>query len=925
MRVETRCSWSVGGDTQALIAGQTLQVSLTVNSTVTGLTPAANLAGGDSLNASWGSSAIATAKDNYAVSGENTKYGSGSGSGSVAITAGSTGQHKTIEFACLVDAGMGTTFTDWNYVWVEGPTPTASATPSISPTITETPTITTTPTITETPTITPTSTETPTATPTKDGNASGAGNDLAGLLGGLGLAGGVLGALLAAAGLLAILIDRGNKGGKQPPKPKGPQPPIPEPPQIHYSLRASTGSVDIRPQQPASVYLQALRVPLEGEPVIAPEAKIQVIVPETPAGLAAWPTSGMGSLECTFSIPTPKVCENLTVLAIATVGEQVKARTYVHVNILPVYELELKWEDPKQAALQVDGKEVRAWALVTAIPPDPNTGQDVLAQKVDVSMQGPNKDWIRQPLKPYIQEDKQWNAIAAVRPGAGSELQPGSPNLVANFSLGGQQLVARLPVELNQAVVLGAWVNGKKEADAIYNRKQAPAGWDFSEIVTFFHAPDNESKPSQPTFAYGFDTPPIQAEPPILDVTDFFESATIQGQYVIKVALKEATDLDTCFGETPADQRKIKVKVFVKDDKGNEYTDFVTYRVRPMVTFCVHAFEGTPSARNPQHEYREIGFKEEMGLVANGDDILRLAGYFMLTDKLAKSGPDPEERLDIGGGCGFAWRNPQDDLDFGEPQNDEVNSKDGFLCFEIKSKGALEATPDRINAVHNLILKPALRSDIPAAYSVEADVLEVKIAMQFLRLRLWVVPGVYRHTSEAVAYLDVLPAHQALADQELCLTTEAPAGMGLNLQDCLAKQNTYAHGSASPCGPGAVRWHLRYTGISWDGMTGAEFKVRVGLEDPPDEKWRADKRIHVHENLVALLNDLAEDAALARQINNPDRQDLVPVLEMPSLPTNRPWDTPENIEANSRDLKKDLRWSLAWPPHRDQPAHSNPE
>ena len=276
-----------------------------------------------------------------------------------------------------------------------------------------------------------------------------------GALGLIGLAAGGIGALLAAAGLAAILIDRRNNVSKQPAEPSGLGPPEAGSAQIHYTLQTNTSSVEVRPNVPAPVYFQALRIPPEGEPVIAPEATIQVIVTETPAGLAASPTTGTGSLECTFSIPTPKVCENLTVVAIAMVGEQVKARAYVHVYILPVYKLELEWEDSSQAALQADGKEVRAWARVTASPPDPETPPDRLVKKIDVRVQGPNSAWIRQPLKPSIQEGKQWNPISAVRPEAEAELQPGNPELVANFSAGGQQLVARLPVELNRDVVQG--------------------------------------------------------------------------------------------------------------------------------------------------------------------------------------------------------------------------------------------------------------------------------------------------------------------------------------------------------------------------------------------------------------------------------------------------------------------------------------
>ena len=112
VRVETSCSWSVGGDTQRLFAGQALQVSLTINTTATGLTAAANLASGDSVVVYGLGGDFVQARDEYAVSSLNTDSAQGSGSGSLAIPAGSSGQTKTIEFRCLVDAGMGTAYTD---------------------------------------------------------------------------------------------------------------------------------------------------------------------------------------------------------------------------------------------------------------------------------------------------------------------------------------------------------------------------------------------------------------------------------------------------------------------------------------------------------------------------------------------------------------------------------------------------------------------------------------------------------------------------------------------------------------------------------------------------------------------------------------------------------------------------------------------
>ncbi len=287
------------------------------------------------------------------------------------------------------------------------------------------------------------------------GSGTQVGNGLAGLLEVVAVVAGLIGALLMAAGVVALVLDYRNQGSHPPSKPIVSTPTSPEPPQIRYSLRVSATLLELHAREHVPVYFQALRIPPMGGPVIAPEAMIKVIVPETPGRLAASPVSAMGSLECDFSAPEPQVCESLTVLAIAMVGEQVKARAYLHVHILPLYELEMKWEDPQQPALQMGGKEVLVWARVNTIPPDPDSYPDVLAKLIDVRVEGPNSDWIRHPLKPYLQFERQWIPIAVVRPAAGAELLPGNPDLVANFTASHQSVVARLPVELDHAGIPG--------------------------------------------------------------------------------------------------------------------------------------------------------------------------------------------------------------------------------------------------------------------------------------------------------------------------------------------------------------------------------------------------------------------------------------------------------------------------------------
>jgi hypothetical protein len=118
---------------------------------------------------------------------------------------------------------------------------------------------------------------------------------------------------------------------------------------------------------------------------------------------------------------------------------------------------------------------------------------------------------------------------------------------------------------------------------------------------------------------------------------------------------------------------------------------------------------------------------------------------------------------------------------------DDARTQDGWLCFGLQSQKPLEATPERLSADHRLVCHLALQSDASATYALESETAEIKIRVQYLRLRLWVVPGLRRHTSEAVAHLELQPSHRPLGEQALYLTTEAPPGMGLNLDGCASQ------------------------------------------------------------------------------------------------------------------------------------------
>ena len=876
------CSWGFGADTQILRPGQNLDISLSVTSSETA--NYTGLGGQDTLQVSafggsGGGGSIQTKFTSTGSSVQATKQGV------VTLTIHAipdmAEENKRIEFTCLVYGGELHTVMHYQWVATATPTPTASGA-VVQPTLQVQPTVTNQPTL-----VKPSQNggEPPATNPAADTTGS---PSILLLIGGI--LSGLIGTALGMAGIIALLVGGRGKGGKPGPNPDNPG---------YYLLQASSRTAEVRPGKPAVITFTAYHVTEEGEALPAPQADVQVEVPETPGRLAAVPPASMGSLACTFSVPDPQVCETVSITATAVIAGSVRAQVSVQVRILPTYELDLQWEDPAQGPLQVDGQEVRARAWVTATPPDPEATPDVLVQQVSINLQGPNSDWIRQPLKLYVQGETLWIPISAASPAPDATLQPENPFLVAGFSRGDQQLTARLTVNINSEAVLGAWIDGKKEAQSAYQRNQVPPGWDLPDIIAYFHARDNDEKPIKPPSNYAFDKPPFEAIPPILDQVDFYENADIPGQYVLKVALKPDTDLDTAFGDDPEEKRQVKVKVIARDETGKELSDSVTYTFRPTVSFVIHAYENDPAVRVQEHNYRALEFANEMGLVANGDDTLNLAGYFMRTDLLEKSGPDPARRLDVGDLQEVVWKLPDDANHFeaGDPE-----LKDGFVLFNVKSTAPISASIVKDpEAPTTLITKPELDQEEGSRYTLESDQVEVDIAVQYPRLHLWVVPGIYRHTSTAIAYLDLLPSKFPLPDQDLCLSMENPDGMMLDFDDCESHQETIDKDMEKAERRGGAFWKLRYSGITWDNLPQARFKVRAGLEDPPDESWTAWAQIDVHQNLLELLSVMTSDAAFSAKVNNPNRDFILPpsAEEMEEIKNNSSLDSP-NIPIDAK-------------------------
>jgi hypothetical protein len=158
-------------------------------------------------------------------------------------------------------------------------------------------------------------------------------------------------------------------------------------------------------------------------------------------------------------------------------------------------------------------------------------------------------------------------------------------------------------------------------------------------------------------------------------------------------------------------------------------------------------------------------------------------------------------------------------------------------------------------------------------YRLEADKVEVTLRAQYPKLHLWVVPGQYRHTSSAFAYLEILPSHDPLIDGDLSLTITNPAGMALTLDNCEEVQTTIEYAAGKTSGDltdGSALWTLRYSGLTWETLAQARFSVTCShLDSTGEPVYSVTQEINVHRNVLDMLEAIYDDAGLKKNLNNP--------------------------------------------------------
>lgn len=375
--------------------------------------------------------------------------------------------------------------------------------------------------------------------------------------------------------------------------------------------------------------------------------------------------------------------------------------------------------------------------------------------------------------------------------------------------------------------------------------------WKFTELVSFFHTADSDEpvKPGfvpvwvEPTFVPDF----IELTPLITDddhLTWRCKASMKQGVKVPEDWLVSDGIIVLCFKckEPPAGNAKPR-----------EYTACMGLRLPPLVELG-YRFEVKEDATR---DYKELELKSGE-LVADGEDEI---GLIFFVRSLSADEPDqPAEGYELKSVKPELGRDAARQF---ELIKDEDFSEPGQLRFKLRSK---------IPLLHTKALKPALTFKAGGEYAKTGEKvamslgkpIDVKVQTCPMYLKLWVVPGKMRSTSEAGVIAGVklprAPWFGGLKGLSLELAvTGGSGGPTLEIQG----GDTQATNE-----DGEARWILKYSGLTFDNIGGAEFRVKCRIGDSEQATFF---NISVGRNLLEFLTAV-QSSAKALRLTNPEFQ-----------------------------------------------------
>jgi len=396
--------------------------------------------------------------------------------------------------------------------------------------------------------------------------------------------------------------------------------------------------------------------------------------------------------------------------------------------------------------------------------------------------------------------------------------------------------------------------------------------WQAPDLVASFRDPEQDT-PIMVGFYYGFMEPPLTFEPDILEVTEGY--TTDDGlTYNFKLSVKDGVDLETYFGQDLTDDNgKVTVNVVVQDEQGKEYPAKTELQVHPQLRMIAYAYDpekGTGKSGRPKTpEGLEL---EGMQFVADGIDVLPLVFFFVRTDKEVLEGDEYLSAVDLV---------DVEKVEFiaGKLPDPEVNTDDsgeGLFAYKVRAHRAILFAKEEPEN-YTLEVAARMQAGAPQNIGLAGSPLRIEVSPQFLKFHFWVVPGQYRDTSEAFAYVQLYPSKKAVPNMTLSLEVENPPDRDrgfLELVNGDREQTTretdrYTSNEYIPLPKGSACWALKYSNMSWDNLPSCIFRVTCyGPDSDTGPIWQASRTINVGQNINTLLSDLY-GAADQLGLNNP--------------------------------------------------------
>ncbi len=396
--------------------------------------------------------------------------------------------------------------------------------------------------------------------------------------------------------------------------------------------------------------------------------------------------------------------------------------------------------------------------------------------------------------------------------------------------------------------------------------------WRAPELVACFREPV-QNTPIKVGFYYGFMDPPLTFEPDILEVKESYSSDDGL-TYNFKLNVKDDINLETFFGkDLTGDDGRINVNVVVKDEKGKEFTAKTELQVSPQLKMIAYSYNKNVKTRGQRATpYKGLEL-EEMEFIADGIDKLPLVIFFIRSDKEVTKGSEAEAMMDIVDVQKIDWIT---NTSYEEPEVNAANTGDGFFAFDLSSSGLIAADKDTVNGEYWLEVDARIRAGGPKNYSIEGNSLRFAVKPQFTLLRLWVVPGYKRSTSDAIAYAKLLPCQKPFTGLKLTLETSGGGGAVLNMSDGHEKVTQIKDSPTDGVGilfkmvKGTARWVLTYSWLTWNNLPQAQFQVTCqGPRDKFGECVTASDSFDVNANVLNMLSDLLSDSDIQARLNNP--------------------------------------------------------